>query len=152
MALPPTVSPPDDPLEADELAERIAVILLRRYGVISRELAVREGRESLTIQWREILRALRRLEARGEIRGGRFIQGLIGEQFALPEAIDQLRAVRRAAPDGQIVTIAASDPCNLVGILLPGQKVPSRLGATLTLKDGVPSEETPVSAAAAAAD
>ena len=152
VALPPTVSPPDDPLEADELAERIAVILLRRYGVISRELAVREGRESLTIQWREILRALRRLEARGEIRGGRFIQGLIGEQFALPEAIDQLRAVRRAAPDGQIVTIAASDPCNLVGILLPGQKVPSRLGATLTLKDGVPSEETPVSAAAAAAD
>ena len=139
-ALPPTAPPPADPLEADELAERIAAILLRRYGVVSRELAVREGRESLTIQWREILRALRRLEARGEIRGGRFIQGLIGEQFALPEAIDQLRAVRRAAPEGERVTIAASDPCNLVGILAPGQKVASRLGAKLTLVDGVALE------------
>ena len=113
---------------------------------MSRELATRE---SLTIQWRDILRALRRLEARGEIRGGRFIQGLIGEQFALPEAIDRLRAVRRSAETGERVTIATSDPCNLVGILLPGQKVPSRLGSKLTLIDGVPEEEALLGAVAA---
>ncbi len=145
-ALPPSVAPTADPEEADELAERIARILLHRYGVVSRELATRE---SLTIQWRDVLRALRRLEARGEIRGGRFIQGLIGEQFALPEAIDRLRAVRRSATTGEEVTIAASDPCNLVGILLPGQKVPSRLGAKLTLVDGVLEAEAAVGVAAA---
>ena len=146
-ALPPTIEAPTDPIEADELAERVANILLQRYGLVSRELATRE---SLTIQWRDVLRALRRLEARGEIRGGRFIQGLLGEQFALPAAIDQLRAVRRAATTDEKLTIAASDPCNLVGILVPGQKVPSRLGARLTLVDGVPLE--PASTGAAAAD
>ena len=145
-ALPPSVDAPADPIEADDLAERIANILLRRYGVVSRELATRE---SLTIQWRDVLRALRRLEARGDIRGGRFIQGLLGEQFALPEALDQLRAVRRSATTGEEVTIAASDPCNLVGILLPGQKVPSRLGSKLTLVDGVPEEEAAAGVAAA---
>ncbi len=145
-SLPPSIAAPSDPEEADELAERVARILLQRYGVVSRELATRE---SLTIQWRDVLRALRRLEARGEIRGGRFIQGLLGEQFALPSALDQLRAVRRAATTEEHVTIAASDPCNLVGILLPGQKVPSRLGARLTLIDGVPLEP-PVSGVAAA--
>ncbi|MCY3558226.1 MAG: DEAD/DEAH box helicase [Chloroflexi bacterium] len=145
-ALPPSIPATTDPEEADELAERIARILLHRYGVVSRELATRE---SLTIQWRDILRALRRLEARGEIRGGRFIQGLIGEQFALPEAIDRLRAVRRSAETGERVTIATSDPCNLVGILLPGQKVPSRLGSKLTLIDGVPEEEALLGAVAA---
>ena len=146
-ALPPTMDGPSDPIEADELAERIAVILLRRYGVVSRELATRE---SLTIQWRDVLRALRRLEARGEIRGGRFIQGLLGEQFALPEALDQLRAVRRSATSDEKVSVAASDPCNLVGILVPGQKVPARLGTKLVLVDGVPLE--PNSSGAAAAD
>lgn len=145
-ALPPLVQDATDPELTDDLAERIAQILLRRYGVVSRELATRE---SLTIQWRDVLRALRRLEARGEIRGGRFIQGLLGEQFALPEALDQLRALRRREPDGLRLTIAASDPCNLVGILLPGPKVPSRLGATLTLRDGVPEEPVLVSSAAA---
>ncbi len=145
-ALPPSMPATTDPEEADELAERIARILLHRYGVVSRELATRE---SLTIQWRDVLRALRRLEARGEIRGGRFIQGLIGEQFALPEAIDRLRAVRRSAASGERVTIATSDPCNLVGILLPGQKVPSRLGAKLTLSDGVPEGEALSGVAAA---
>ncbi len=146
-ALPPAISGPADPEEADELAERVARILLHRYGVVSRELATRE---SLTIQWRDVLRALRRLEARGEIRGGRFIQGLLGEQFALPSALDQLRAVRRAATTDEQVTIATCDPCNLVGILLPGQKVPSRLGARLTLVDGVPVE--PLTSGVAAAD
>ena len=145
-ALPPTIDGPSDPVEADELAERIATILLRRYGVVSRELATRE---SLTIQWRDVLRALRRFEARGEIRGGRFIQGLLGEQFALPEALDQLRSVRRSATTGQTISVAASDPCNLVGILLPGQKVPARLGSRLTLVDGVPSEASSSGAAAA---
>ncbi len=145
-ALPSEVSGSSDPQAADELAERIARILLQRYGVVSRELATRER---LTIQWRDILRALRRLEARGEIRGGRFIQGLIGEQFALPEALDRLRAVRRSAPGGERLAIATSDPCNLVGILLPGQKVAARLGATLTLVDGVVEDAMPSGMAAA---
>ena len=145
-ALPASMDAPADPIAADELAERIARILLQRYGVVSRELATRE---SLTIQWRDVLRALRRLESRGDIRGGRFIQGLLGEQFALPAALDQLRAVRRSAPTEEHVTVAASDPCNLVGILLPGQKVPARLGATLTLVDGVPLKSEPATAAAA---
>ena len=146
-ALAPVAPPPFDAEEADELAERMALTLLRRYGVVSRELATRE---SLTLAWREILRALRRLEARGEIRGGRFIQGLIGEQFALPAALDQLRAVRRKPLDGERVTIAASDPCNLVGILLPGSKVPSRLGGTVTLVDGAVEEESGLVGSAAA--
>lgn len=146
VALPLQLPDSSDPELGDELAERVAQILLRRYGVVSRELATRE---SLTLQWREVLRALRRLEARGEIRGGRFIQGLIGEQFAAPEAIDQLRAVRRQEANGERVTIAASDPCNLVGILLPGQKVAARLGATVTLVDGVPEETVALGAVAA---
>ena len=145
-ALPPTIADHTDPLAAEQQAERIARILLQRYGVVSRELATRE---SLTLQWRDVLRALRRLEARGEIRGGRFIQGLLGEQFALPAAIDQLRAVRRQPAAGEHITIAASDPCNLVGILLPGQRVPARLGTSLTLIDGVP-QESPADGLAAA--
>ncbi len=146
-ALPAVVDGSSDPMQADEVAERIARILLQRYGVVSRELATRE---SLTLQWRDVLRALRRLEARGDIRGGRFIQGLLGEQFALPAAIDQLRAMRRRATSGEQVSIATSDPCNLLGILLPGQKAPSRLGAKLTLVDGVPLEPTETAALAAA--
>ena len=106
--------------------------------MVSRELLTRE---SLALPWREILRALRRLEARGEIRGGRFIQGLIGEQFALPEAIDQLRALRRkAAGDDAPLEIAAADPCNLQGILLPGPKIPARLHRSIRIVNGVPAE------------
>ena len=97
-------------------------------------------RESLQTPWRDILRALRRLEARGDIRGGRFIQGLIGEQFALPEAIDQLRALRRKpAEEDAAVEIAAADPCNLQGVLLPGAKIPARLHRKITIQNGLPA-------------
>ena len=80
------------------------------------------------------------MEARGEIRGGRFVSGLIGEQFALPEAVEALRAVRRQPDDGQIVLIAAADPLNLVGILTPGARVPATSGQVIAFQRGVPIE------------
>ena len=136
--LPATVAEEPDPTLADEHAEAIARILLDRYGAVSRELMTRE---SVSMPWREILRALRRLEARGEIRGGRFIQGLIGEQFALPEAIDQMRSLRRrAASEDPPLEIAAADPCNLQGILLPGPKVPARLHHRIKIINGAPAD------------
>ncbi len=109
--------------------------LLRRYGVLCRELLAREP--SLP-PWRELLPVLRRQEARGEIRGGRFIAGLIGEQFALPDAIDALRTVRRAESQGHFVRVSACDPLNLVGILTPGIRVPALLGNRVIYRDGVP--------------
>ncbi|HKX26397.1 MAG TPA: DEAD/DEAH box helicase [Blastocatellia bacterium] len=118
-----------------EQVERIARILLRRYGVIFRRLLDREG---LTIPWRELLRVLRRLEARGEIRGGRFVSGFAGEQFALSEAISELRSTRRAQPDGTLVSVSAADPLNLVGIVLPGNRIPVIPSNRILYRDGVP--------------
>ncbi|MFK0089368.1 DEAD/DEAH box helicase [Pseudomonas sp. NPDC090755] len=120
----------------DEHLEHIARTLLRRYGVICWRLLEREA--DWLPGWRELLRCYHRLEARGEIRGGRFISGLAGEQFALPEAVALLREVRRRAPDGGLVTLSASDPLNLVGTLLPGTKVPALSGNRLLYRDGVP--------------
>jgi ATP-dependent Lhr-like helicase len=88
--------------------------------------------------WRELLYCLRRLEARGEIRGGRFVAGFSGEQFALPEAIGQLRDARRKVEDGQLISLSAADPLNLVGILTPGARLPSLTGNRLLYRDGVP--------------
>ena len=82
------------------------------------------------------MRALRRLEARGEVRGGRFVSGFAGEQYALPEAVEALRAVRRRERSGERVRVSAVDPLNLVGVVLPGEKVAARLGTTITLEDG----------------
>jgi ATP-dependent Lhr-like helicase len=121
----------------DENAEAMARVLLRRYGVVLRELTVREA---LAPPWRHLLVALRRMEARGEIRGGRFVSGLIGEQFALPEAVEALRAARRQPDDGGIVLIAAADPLNLVGILTPGARVPATSGQVIAFQRGVPIE------------
>jgi ATP-dependent Lhr-like helicase len=87
--------------------------------------------------WRELLRVYHRLEARGEIRGGRFIAGLSGEQFALPEAVGALRHMRRQAPDGALLALSASDPLNLVGTVLPGSKVPRLPGARVLYRDGI---------------
>ncbi|MGN6106852.1 MAG: Lhr family helicase, partial [Kofleriaceae bacterium] len=114
-------------------AEAIARQLLHRYGVVFRDLI---ARESSLPPWRDILVALRRLEARGEIRGGRFVTGFVGEQFALPEALDELRAVRHpgAAPD--VCRVAATDPLNLVGILSPGPRVPAIVGNAVLYVDG----------------
>jgi ATP-dependent helicase Lhr and Lhr-like helicase len=108
---------------------------IRRYGILCRELLVRE---TSAPPWRILLSILRRSEARGELRGGRFIAGLYGEQFALPEAVDALRAIRRKAPAGLYVKIAACDPLNLAGILTPGPRIPAVLGNKIIYRDGVP--------------
>ena len=120
-------------LDAEDLAQGTAEILLARYGVIFRDLL---ARESVTVPWRHILRALRRLEARGQVRGGRFVAGFVGEQYALPEAVEALRAVRRREHSGERVYLSAVDPCNLVGIVLPGDRITARAGDALTLVDG----------------
>ena len=91
-------------------------------------------------RWRELLMALRRLEDRGEIRGGRFVSGFIGEQFALPMAVESLRASARQPATGEVVTISAADPLNLVGILVPGERVSSSSGKTITLVNGVAAD------------
>jgi len=96
------------------------------------------ARESSAPPWRDLIRVLRRLEARGEIRGGRFIAGLNGEQFALPEAVDALRAMRRKEPAREYMRVSACDPLNLVGILLPGDRIAAILGNRIVYRDGVP--------------
>ncbi len=116
--------------------EHIARVLLRRYGVVCWRLLAHEA-EWLP-PWRELLRTFHRLEARGEIRGGRFIAGVAGEQFALPEAIASLRSVRQRASDGTLVCICGADPLNLVGSLIAGDKVPRLTGARVLYRDGVP--------------
>jgi ATP-dependent Lhr-like helicase len=118
-----------------ELVERVARVLLRRYGVVFRRLLDREG---MKLPWRELLRVLRRLEARGEIRGGRFVAGFAGEQFALTEAIGMLRSVRRTPPDGTLISVSAADPLNLVGIVLPGNRVPVIPANRILYRDGLP--------------
>ncbi|MNJ46112.1 putative ATP-dependent helicase Lhr [compost metagenome] len=120
----------------DENLEHIARTLLRRYGVICWRLLEREA--DCLPTWRELLRCYHRLEARGEIRGGRFISGLAGEQFALPEAVALMREVRRRALDASLIAISASDPLNLVGTLLPGNKVPALSANRVLYRDGVP--------------
>jgi ATP-dependent Lhr-like helicase len=120
-------------LDPDHL-EHIARSLLRRYGVIFWKLLEREA--SWLPTWRELLRVYHRLEARGEIRGGRFVEGLVGEQFALPEAITRLRAVRQQEPQGELVLISGSDPLNLVGTVLAGNKLPAVTGTRVLYEDG----------------
>ncbi|MBV8758873.1 MAG: hypothetical protein JO257_16420, partial [Deltaproteobacteria bacterium] len=116
-------------------AEASARQLLLRYGVVFRDLLAREAGLP---PWRDLLVALRRLEARGEIRGGRFVTGFVGEQFALPEALDELRAVRHSSPNPDVCRIAATDPLNLVGVLSPGPRVPATLGNAVLYVDGQP--------------
>ncbi len=118
--------------------EGICWMLLRRYGVVFRELLLRE---SILPRWREVLIALRRLEDRGEIRGGRFVSGFVGEQFALPVAIESLRAGRTEEPSGEIITVSAADPLNLAGIVVPGEKVASNSRQFVSFRDGVVVEE-----------
>jgi ATP-dependent Lhr-like helicase len=124
-----------DPGHRDAAIEAFARALLRRYGVIFRRLL---ERESLPVSWYELGRVYRRLEARGEIRGGYFIGGISGEQFALPEAIGLLRSVRKQAPEGQLLTISGADPLNLGGILTPGPRVAAIAPHRILLRDGVP--------------
>jgi ATP-dependent Lhr-like helicase len=119
--------------------EEMARQLLRRYGVVFRDLL---GREALSPAWRDLLGQYRRLESRGEIRGGRFVSGFIGEQFALPEAVEALRAMRRAprgeAGHGREITLSAADPLNLAGLILPGPRVPAVSSNYIIFRDGLP--------------
>ena len=119
-----------------ETIEHIARTLLKRYGVVCWRLLAREA--PWLPPWRELLRAYQRLEARGEIRGGRFVAGLTGEQFALPEAVGLLRSVRQRAADGTLVAVCGADPLNQVGHLLAGAKVPNLTSTRVLYRDGVP--------------
>jgi len=109
-------------------------MLLKRYGIVFRELLTRE---SPVAKWRELLMTFRRLEDRGEIRGGRFVSGFLGEQFALPVAVESLRARRKREPTGEITTISAADPLNLVAIVVPGERVAANSGKVVAFRDGV---------------
>ena len=109
-------------------------MLLRRYGIVFRDLL---ARETNLPKWRELQMAFRRLEDRGEIRGGRFVDGFLGEQFALPMAVESLRATRKLVANGEIISLSAADPLNLVGILVPGERVPAISGRFVTFRDGV---------------
>ena len=122
------VDPKDNPIEAR------ASQLLLRYGILFPELL---AREPMAPRWRDLVRVLRRLEARGEIRGGRFVSGFVGEQFAFPEAVETLRGVRAREPSGEMVVISACDPLNVVGILTPGDRVPAVLGNRVVYRDGM---------------
>ncbi|MFT4178519.1 MAG: DEAD/DEAH box helicase [Thermomonas sp.] len=132
---PPQPSPSQKGREQDDF-EHVARVLLRRYGVVSWRLLEREAQ--WLPPWRELLREYQRLEARGEIRGGRFIAGVVGQQFALPEAVAALRAIRKRPFDGAMIAVSASDPLNLAGTLLAGEKIPRQPGARLLLRDGIP--------------
>jgi ATP-dependent Lhr-like helicase len=109
-------------------------MLLRRYGIVFRELLTRE---TILPKWRELLITLRRLEDRGEVRGGRFVSNFLGEQFALPVAVESLRAMRNQQPSGELITISAADPLNLVGIIVPGERVAANSGKVVAFRDGV---------------
>jgi ATP-dependent Lhr-like helicase len=132
--------PRGEPPEPAKVHEVWARQLLRRYGVVLRDLL---ARERLAPSWRHLLEVYRRWEAQGEIRGGRFVAGLVGEQFALPEAVEALRAVRRADDGDHVVVIFAADPLNLVGTLLPGSRLPAGSGEAIAYRGGVPIEVGP---------
>jgi ATP-dependent Lhr-like helicase len=122
-------------VDREELAEAVAELILNRWGVVFRDLALRE---SIRLPWRDLQRALRRLEDRGLVRGGRFVTGFVGEQYALPEAVEALRNTRRRERTGEIVRVAAVDPLNLTGVITPGPRVPAVRGNVVVYCDGAP--------------
>jgi ATP-dependent Lhr-like helicase len=133
------VSEETDPqLLTEELAEAWAEQLLFRYGVVFRDL-VRS--ENVSVPWREILRCLRRMEAQGTVRGGRFVSGFYGEQYARPEAVEALRAVRKSPKSGELVRVSAVDPLNLTGIITPAPRVASIHTKGVIYRDGIPLGE-----------
>jgi ATP-dependent Lhr-like helicase len=129
------------PVSRDEMIEGQARAVLRRYGVVFRRILVRETHLA---PWRDLARAYRRLEARGEIRGGRFVSGMSGEQFALPEAVERLREVRRTPPDDRLLVISGADPLNLAGIVTSGERVRAVAAARVAYRNGVPVEAPPL--------
>ena len=122
-------------MDRHDLAEAVAEQLLNRWGVLFRDLAVRD---SLRLPWREIQWALRRLEDRGLVRGGRFVAGFSGEQYALPAAVEHLTRARRAPRQQERVVINATDPLNLVGVIVPGATVPAVRTNQVVYVDGLP--------------
>jgi ATP-dependent Lhr-like helicase len=124
--------------EEERLAS-VGRLLLARWGIVFRDLAVREP---LAPPWRELIRHYRRLEARGEIRGGRFLAGVGGEQFAIPDAVEVARTVRRTRLSGQRIEVSGVDPLNLTGIVTPGPRVPAVLGQRVVYVDGIPEPST----------
>jgi ATP-dependent Lhr-like helicase len=125
----------DTQLWVEELAEAWAEQLLFRYGVVFRDLV---RMENVSVPWREILRCLRRMEAQGTVRGGRFAAGFYGEQYARPEAVEALRQVRRNQKTDEIVRVSAVDPLNLTGIVTPAPRVPSVHTKAVVYRDGIP--------------
>jgi ATP-dependent Lhr-like helicase len=121
---------------AAEIVEHLAHALLRRYGVVFWRLLEREA--AWLPPWRELLRVYRRLEARGETRGGRFVAGFAGEHFALPEAIGALREMRRKPMSETLVSVSGADPLNLVGILTPGPRLAGLTSNRVLYRDGLP--------------
>jgi ATP-dependent helicase Lhr and Lhr-like helicase len=120
--------------DRSKVLEAMCQMLLRRYGVVFREVL---ARESNLPKWRELLISFRRLEDRGEVRGGRFVNGFLGEQFALPEAVESLRAMRNLPATGETLVVSAADPMNLVGFIVPGERVPAISGRYVKFRDGV---------------
>jgi ATP-dependent Lhr-like helicase len=123
------------PASADDI-EHICRALLRRWGVVFWKLLQREA--DWLPPWRQLLTCLRRLEARGEIRGGRFVAGFSGEQFALPEAVGPLRDARRKPDSSELISLSAADPLNLIGIITPGGRLPALTGNRVLYRDGIP--------------
>jgi ATP-dependent Lhr-like helicase len=115
--------------------EFLARVLLRRYGVVFRKLL---EREAVLMPWRELLRVYWRMEARGEIRGGRFVEGVAGEQFALADAVGTLRKFRHDAGSDELISISAVDPVNLAGMLVPGERITATLNNRIVFSNGVP--------------
>ena len=109
--------------DRDGLVEALADQLLQRWGVLFYDLV---AHENLAVRWRDLQWALRRLEDRGLVKGGRFVKGFSGEQFALPEAVEGLKLIRRTEPTGRTVSVCGSDPLNLTGVILPGERTPAR--------------------------
>jgi len=138
----------DAAVERPRAVEAACWMLLRRYGIVIRDLLAREANLP---SWRDLLMAFRRLEDRGEIRGGRFVDGFLGEQFALPVAVESVRSMRSLPLSGETITLSAADPLNLVGILVPGERVPAISGRTVSYRDGVAvvAESNPVVSEAA---
>ncbi|HEY7096824.1 MAG TPA: DEAD/DEAH box helicase [Terriglobales bacterium] len=132
-------------LDRSRAVEATCWMLLKRYGVVFRDLL---ARETNLPKWRELQIGFRRLENRGEIRGGRFVDGFLGEQFALPIAVESLRAARKLEPKGETSILSAADPLNLIGILVPGDRVPAISGRSVTFRDGVPVLPEPAQAVA----
>jgi len=133
------------PARHDEVVARFASQMLDRWGAVFRDLL---ARETLAPSWRELLAALRRMEARGEIRGGRFVAGFVGEQFARPAAVELLRVVRRDGPSARSLSVPAADPLNLTGIVLPGPRVSAVSGGLVEL---LPASAGPAASADTAA-